>query len=52
MTLRQLWVRIQALPADSPLFQRIRERLDEDRKQQEIDDIDATLAMIQRTKEG
>lgn len=54
MTLRQLWVRIQACPFESPLWIAWRahqERAEADRKVAEVED---TLAIFTapRTKEG
>ena len=48
MTLRQLWVRIQALPDDCPLWVAIaNDRIEADAKA-ESDSIDETLNMMRR----
>lgn len=51
MTLRQLWVRIKALPWDAPLWVAVRDA-EEQRKQTKASDIDDALALVQPRKEG
>lgn len=50
MTLRQLWIRIDALPPDAPLWMKVRERQAEVEATMQVDDIDATLALIAPNK--
>ena len=50
MTLRQLWVRFMALPADSPLRVEIAAAQEKATQAQQVRDIDDVLAQFQRPK--
>lgn len=48
MSMRQLWVRIQALPADCPLWVAVDDDRAESEAKAEAESIDETLAMMRR----
>lgn len=51
MTLRQLWVRMQALPADTPFWVEVESARERDAVDQQVRDIDNVLDMF-KPKEG
>jgi len=52
LTLRQIWVRIKALPPDAPLLAILEAEAGEAQAQAKADEIDALLAQFQPPKEG
>lgn len=48
MSLRQLWVRIKALPQDAPLWLEVARDQAEAEAKAEADSLDETLAMMRR----
>jgi hypothetical protein len=51
MTLRQVWVRIQALPEDAPLWNAVRAAREVAAERQQLADLDNVLDMF-KPKEG
>lgn len=51
MTLRQVWVRIQALPGDAPLWEAVRADQEVAAERQKLRDLDNVLDMF-KPKEG
>ena len=52
MTLRQLWVRIKALPSDAPLWVEYREAQEKAEAVKQSQAIDDALAQFQSKREG
>lgn len=52
LTLRQLWVRVTACPPDSPLWNAWRHARDEAEAQRKVDEVEDTLSIFTKPKEG
>jgi hypothetical protein len=52
MTLRQLWVRFRALPADAPIWAELEAARERRAQEQQVQEIDDTLAMFQPPTRG
>jgi hypothetical protein len=48
MSLRQVWVRIRALPGDSPLHEAVREAHQKALERKQLADVDAALDMFKK----
>lgn len=52
MTIRQLWVRVKALPWESPLWIAWRQEQEKAEERSKLEDVESALVMFGRPDEG